>query len=211
MARPFSRRTLIFLFSTIVLCALSVWTLDGAVAHFCSKSWLYYHQHQFAVGAGVLLAPLLVIAAICIGWISLQGRLSRFSEAAILATVSATVGFAINNLVLKPVFGRRDVDVFLYHPKNAGFYALQGTWKASFPSGHMVIVSGLLTIAWLWYPRFRAGYCAIVISACLILVIGEWHFVSDTLAGIVWGSFLALSITNLWQRYIETYRAQRDV
>src|ERR1700749_2332126 len=141
-------RSTIFLALGGLLCLLAIVTIDGPVAHLFSKSTLYMQQKDFAVGAPLLLIPVVLMTVCCAAFILLARRLSQIAETIITAGISAFVGFVFNNFGLKPVFGRQNVEVFLYHPQQAGFFPFEGNWKASFPSGHMVIVASILTIVW---------------------------------------------------------------
>jgi membrane-associated phospholipid phosphatase len=190
------------LFAASILCVVAILTIDEPVAWLFAHSFLYRDQNKFAIEAHVLLAPLLAISVCCFAWFLVQRKLSRSAEVIILATTSALLGFAINNLLLKPFFGRQTVDFFFFKPERSGFFPFEGSWKASFPSGHMVIVAAIVTILWNFFPRLYPVYIAALVFAASLLVVGEWHFVSDTIAGVIWGSVFALFILRLWRRVV---------
>lgn len=183
-----------------VLCVFAILTIDEPVAWFFAHSFLYHDQEKFAIGAHVLLAPLLATSGCCVVWFLLQRKLSRSAEVIILASTSALLGFAANNLLLKPLFGRQTVDYLFFKPEQSGFFPFEGSWKGSFPSGHMVIVAAIVTILWHFFPRLYPIYIAALVCAASLLVVGEWHFVSDTIAGVIWGSMFALFILELRRR-----------
>jgi membrane-associated phospholipid phosphatase len=179
---------------------VAIFTIDAPIAWLFAHSFLYRDQKKFAIGAPIFLAPLLAMSGYCGAWFLLQRKLSRRGEAVLLASASALLGFVANNLLLKPLFGRQTVDYFFFKPEQSGFFPFDGSWKGSFPSGHMVIVAAIVTVLWHFFPRFYAIYIAALICAASLLVVGEWHFVSDTIAGMIWGSLFALFILRLWRR-----------
>jgi membrane-associated phospholipid phosphatase len=69
----------------------------------------------------------------------------------------------------------------------------------AFPSGHAASVSALATILWATYPRFRRLYAAAVAAIAIALIAGDFHFLSDVLAGGFLGLSVALSILAVWR------------
>jgi membrane-associated phospholipid phosphatase len=184
----------------IILCLFAIFLLDEPVAKLFANSVLHSEQKSIAIGAGVFLAPLGILALI-FAVLALKDRnLSWAREATILASVSSLCGFAINDCILKPLFGRANVDIFLYYYSHYGFFPFQGVAGSSFPSGHMEIVTAILAVLWHYFPKLRALYIAIWSSAAAILVVGEWHFVSDIIAGSYLGGTIALIAKRLWNR-----------
>lgn len=53
----------------------------------------------------------------------------------------------------------------------------------SFPSGHTAALCCLLSILWIFYPRFRTLYALTAIGFSAVLVATNYHFLSDTIAG----------------------------
>ncbi len=99
-----------------------------------------------------------------------------------------------NNTFLKPIFGRTSIDEFLYWPSHYGFYFFKGGWKTNFPSGHMALVVAAATVGWRAFPRLRWMFASAVAIAAFLLLFGEWHFVSDLIAGALWGNLVALMV-----------------
>ena len=63
----------------------------------------------------------------------------------------------------------------------------------SFPSGHSAALCCLLSILWIFYPRFKALYALTAIGFSAVLVATNYHFLSDVLTG----GFLGASIGTL--------------
>jgi membrane-associated phospholipid phosphatase len=88
---------------------------------------------------------------------------------------------------LKVLFGRTWP---LYHHPSLildgayGFNFLRtGSAFESFPSGHMASIAALLGVFWICYPRYRRLYAVSLLSLAVALVVGDYHFLSDVLAG----------------------------
>jgi membrane-associated phospholipid phosphatase len=64
----------------------------------------------------------------------------------------------------------------------------------AFPSGHMASICALACILWVTYPRFKPLYLLGVGIVAIALVAGDFHFLSDVLAGGFLGITVALVI-----------------
>jgi membrane-associated phospholipid phosphatase len=73
-----------------------------------------------------------------------------------------------------------------------------GPQFAAFPSGHTASVSALAAVLWTTYPRFRRLYGVGVAAIALALVAGDFHFLSDVLAGGFLGVSVAVLILAVW-------------
>lgn len=174
------------------LCVLAIFFMDGPVARLFSESVLYQDQKKYAVGSALLLIPLILIAAILIVW--QRRRFHGARHAIILISISAVLALVTNDIFLKPIFGRMSVDEFLYWPSHYGFYFFKGGWKTNFPSGHMALVIAGVTVGWREFLRLRWLFVAVVVVVAFLLLYGEWHFVSDLIAGALWGNLVALAV-----------------
>jgi membrane-associated phospholipid phosphatase len=174
------------------LCVLAIFFMDGPVARLFSESVLYQDQKKYAVGSALLLIPLILIAVILIVW--QRRRFHGARHAVILISISAVLALVTNDIFLKPIFGRMSVDEFLYWPSHYGFYFFKGGWKTNFPSGHMALVIAGVTVGWREFLRLRWLFVAVVVVVAFLLLYGEWHFVSDLIAGALWGNLVALAV-----------------
>ena len=58
----------------------------------------------------------------------------------------------------------------------------------SFPSGHAADVMAVLSILWFSQPRWRLIYALVGFTICAALVVLNYHFVSDVIAGAMLGA-----------------------
>ena len=70
---------------------------------------------------------------------------------------------------------------------------------AAFPSGHTASVSAIAGVLWAIYPRFRLVYAAGVTAIAIALVVSDFHFLSDVLAGGFLGVSVALGMLAAWE------------
>jgi membrane-associated phospholipid phosphatase len=80
----------------------------------------------------------------------------------------------------------------------ASFIFLQGNEHSIFPSGHAAVMMAILSIFWMFWPRYRLLYVAIMLLLCLVLVVGSWHFISDVLAGAFLGASAGVAVRACW-------------
>ncbi|MFN7094006.1 MAG: phosphatase PAP2 family protein [Burkholderiales bacterium] len=66
-----------------------------------------------------------------------------------------------------------------------------GTWQGSLPSGHMTFASSTSVIMYLLYPQYKYIWfgCIGLLTASLVML--NYHFLGDCLAGIALGAFAA--------------------
>ena len=184
---------------TVVLCLFLISLVDDPVARLFVERYRSFHGSKLAVDGVVFVVPISGAVFFLCGYAAFGRRLSRFGEAAMLAGLSAILAFAICDFLLKPVFGRQTVYYYLPDPRLHGFRFMQGGYRSSFPSGHTAIVVSMLTVFWRYYPRWVLLYSALFLVAAIVLVVGEWHFVSDIVAGAFLGAASALAIADRFQ------------
>jgi membrane-associated phospholipid phosphatase len=79
-----------------------------------------------------------------------------------------------------------------------GFFPIHGGpgW-ASFPSGHTAMITAPAAILWQVCPGLRMLWGVLVAIVVAGLILGNYHFVSDTIAGLFVGAGIGLGITKL--------------
>lgn len=91
-------------------------------------------------------------------------------------------------MLLKIVFGRANTRVWLQEPGLYGFHWFQMREGCEgFPSGHMLVIVTLLAAAWRLYPVSRPLCLCTGILLGAALVVTNYHFVSDVIAGAYLG------------------------
>ena len=119
------------------------------------------------------------------------GRLQRLLVAIAVNLVATN---AIKSL-LKGVFGRTWPDSWLGGNPSLIVNGVYGFFPfhfdkahGSFPSGHAAAALAVISILWLSRPRWRWIYALVGFAICAALVVLNYHFVSDVIAGAMLGS-----------------------
>lgn len=143
--------------------------------------------HLDALGAGLGSAVLLTLegltALALIAVRLLRGRLSLFGEALALASLTSMCVYAMNDGVLKLFFGVPGPASVLLDGAHHGFHLLAGGQGSGFPSGHMALAAAFGGTFMTLIPASRWPLSALLVVGAVILVVGDWHFVSDVIAG----------------------------
>lgn len=179
-------------------CALSMLYLDRPVVRFLTS---HIDDRTVLIRLlDVIVVPVPVCAAAVVwcGIAALRGRsVSRLVQTLSLAGFSVTWAVAVNDLMLKPLFGRWNIDDYFLH--RYGFVPFAGSIQSSFPSGHAAILASLLSVFWLRYPRGRTVYAGIAVLLLSDLMMAGWHFLSDVAAGAFVGATAGLMTVALWR------------
>ncbi len=97
--------------------------------------------------------------------------------------------------VLKWIFGRINTRTWLKHPDLYGFHWFDGSKHfQSFPSGHMLVFTPLLLALWHFFPRYRLYYGIGFSCLVIALLVTEYHFLSDIIAGAYIGALVYLAV-----------------
>jgi len=122
-------------------------------------------------------------------------KLLKFLDSLGFMSLSMALAFFIKS-TLQEFFGRigpRYADssalLFLRNKNLYGFHFLQHA--GSFPSGHMCVYGAGLMALSLSYPQFKFVFLSLGIVLGLILILLNYHFLSDVIAG----SYLGLSLS----------------
>jgi membrane-associated phospholipid phosphatase len=151
------------------------------------------------LGSAVFLSLEGATALTLIGVRLVRGRLSPFSEALALASLTSMSVYAINDGVLKLFFGVPNPASVFVDGAHHGFHFFAGAENASFPSGHMALAASFGGAFMTLVPASRWPLSALLLVGAGILVIGDWHFVSDVLAGGFIGLSAGVLAGTLWR------------
>ncbi len=106
-----------------------------------------------------------------------------------LIMYTAPASYVIKSL-LKYIFGRVNTREWLMKPELYGFHWFQGGEGFSgFPSGHMAVFTALAVSLWRYYPGYRPVCIIFLLALALALIITNYHFLSDVIAGAYAGVF----------------------
>jgi len=197
-------RTWLFAFAaTIVLTLVCIAYVDRPVALFFDG----HLRHTAAWGwLSRALAPLdlVVITALlflfgCGAWV-LSGRLLAPGSRTPLLCSWAGMWATAADIIFKRIFGRAWPDPGYVQNRVYEFRLLHGGphWE-SFPSGTAAISAAIASVLWIVMPRWRALSAFIVVLLCVTVVITNYHWVADVIAGTFLGTSIGWMTVHLQQ------------
>jgi membrane-associated phospholipid phosphatase len=126
----------------------------------------------------------------CSVWLISGHQLRPWTGFPFLCSCSVIVAVA-TEMIFKRVFGRGWPDPTFVRDHLYGFHLLHGeTHWDSFPSGTASVSAAILAVLWILKPRVRAAGLLIVILVIAAVVVTNYHWLSDVIAG----AFLGISI-----------------
>lgn len=164
--------------------ALRNWIFAFAI----TAAWVWMDRALAPLDLTLAMALLFVLA--CGIWAS-SGRLlplwTRTPRLCGWAAVWATVA----TFVFKRLFGRAGPDPAYVHDHLYGFRLLHsGPHWHSFPSGTAAISVAIVSVLWILLPRWRALGVLIATLLCVTVVLTNYHWVGDVIAGTFLGAFI---------------------
>ena len=175
-----------------VLTLFCVLLIDVPVALFV-KNYFYSNSRWSTLTSNLpdLLSVVVLVATSAGLWMYLvrsrRGIYDHLTSLAKLITWSAPASYVTKHF-LKYVFGRCNTRRWAIEPAEYGFYWFQRRPMCDgFPSGHMVVMVTLLAALWRFYPRTRPYCLAAAVLLAVALVVTNYHFVSDVVAGAYLG------------------------
>ncbi|MBU6443015.1 MAG: phosphatase PAP2 family protein [Alphaproteobacteria bacterium] len=200
MKQPFSGLG-IWLVSLLV-CAVTVGLAFLFVDMPVARAVYPFSGSLGALGAGLGSAVLLTLEALVVLILALirltRGRLSPFGEALAIACLSSICAYAIDSNVLKICLGVPNPSA-VFGGAQHGFNFLKGAHSSSFPSGHMVLAAAFCGVFMRLYRSAIRPLSALLCVAAVLLVLGNWHFVSDVIAGTFIGVSVGLLAGQVWR------------
>ena len=164
------------------LAALSFAHIDVPLALHFRYGSRFLKPLNTAFGAAVILS---VESAVTLGLILarvVRGHISRFGEALAIACLASICAYSINSQVLKPFFGVPTPAEVLQGARHT-FNFMTGSGESSFPSGHMVLAGTFAGVFMRLYKSSIPSLTALLALAAGLLVVGDWHFLSDVIEG----------------------------
>ncbi len=171
-----------------VLALLCFRSLDVPTAVVFWKISRFLHPLNKPFGAPILLAIEAVVVVVLILARLVRGHLSLLAETIAVACLASICAYDINSQVLKPFFGVPNPTAVMHGAKHA-LHLWRGSGHSSFPSGHMVLAGALAGVFMRVYRVSIWPLSALLSLAAALLIVGDWHFLSDIIAG----TFLGLS------------------
>ena len=155
-----------------------------------------------------LLFPLVCIATV-IMWIDYfllkrSGRDGGKRRFVLLAATAIPLSYLLK-AVLQAIFGRGYTRKWLHHHGSSGFNWFHG--DGGFPSGHMLVFTAFFAAVWYHFPRYRVPSVLAVLLLGMALILTDYHFLSDVIAGIC----LGILVTTMTGRALEwVYASDRS-
>lgn len=113
-------------------------------------------------------------------WKGIHNNTSRFFQ---LIGYTVPTSFILKS-VLKYLVGRTNTRVWLLNPSLYDLHWFHGGGQhGSFPSGHMAVFTALMLGASRHYPRFHIVFLGSLFLLAVALIVTEYHFLSDVVAG----------------------------
>ncbi len=176
---------------------ISFVTLDVPVAHGMWRVGRHLSSMSAPFGATVILTlEAAVVLSLIVARLT-RGHISRFGEALGLACLASICAYGINDQVLKPFFGVRP-PAAVVHGASHVFHLAMGLAVVSFPSGHMVLAGAFAGVFMRLYRASILPLSGLLLLAAALLVVGDWHFVSDVIAGTFLGVSAGILAGELW-------------
>ncbi|HUL00025.1 MAG TPA: phosphatase PAP2 family protein [Nitrospirota bacterium] len=195
----------------VVLITVSYVYLDKGVALAIKKLWLFNTRLSFFSTDIPDFLPLLVSLITGTAWFvffylarkNIYNSHTRFFQL-IAITVPLT---NVVKTMLKFVFGRINTRFWLQHPGANEFHWLHGSANFSgFPSGHMAVFTVLIIALSIFYPRYQTFYIACLTLLALALIVTNYHFLSDIIAG----AYVGLIVHAVTQYFLTFQRGPKN-
>jgi membrane-associated phospholipid phosphatase len=155
-----------------------------------------------AFGATVVLSLESVVTLGLVFARLIRGRLPRSGEALAIACLASICTYGINDAVLKPCFGVPVPGAVMAGTIHA-FHFLAGAGNFSFPSGHMALAGSFAGVFISLYRVSLLPLIVLLLLAGALLVIGDWHFLSDVVAGGFVGLSSGMLAGGAWSLHSE--------
>lgn len=198
------------LIATILAIAICIRWLDAPIALALHPHAGRYSGLGNSFDSSILVrGEIIVIAALAIARL-IWGTLPDYARALFLASCSSLIAFEANEYILKVIFGRQTPMEFLQVPAVYPFHFLQGDDHSSFPSGHMVMATTFAVVIGRNIPGTAPFLITMLCFGAFALLLGDWHFVSDTLAGAFVGWTAGLMATKIWKQQDEAAVSAAD-
>ena len=188
---------LLSLLACAAVAALCFAEMDVPVAHHVWNLRHHLSSLNAAFGITLILAAESAVVLSLIVARLVRGHISRFAETLAIACLASICAYGINDQVLKPFFGvQSPADVV--HGARHAIHLMNGFASSSFPSGHMVLAGAFAGVFMRMYRRSIRLLCALLLLAAVLLVLGDWHFVSDVVAGAFLGVSAGMLAAEGW-------------
>ncbi len=143
-----------------------------------------------------LLLQLVCVASLAM-WIAyfyLVRRNERSVHVQFLKLAATSVPFSyILKSLLQTFFGRINTRVWLQNSTSTDIRWFTGLENnGGFPSGHMTVFTAFFVAVWFYYPAYRPISALALSALAMALILTNYHFMSDVIAGFYVGLLVTL-------------------
>lgn len=188
-------------FLGLAICAtivsLAFGHADMPVASYVSRFSKHFADLGEGLGSALILSLETMTALALVIARLMRGRISPFGKVLLLACVTSICAYGINSAVLKVLFGVPNPGQVLEGARHT-FHLWSGSRSSSFPSGHMMLAGAFAGVFMRLYPRSIWLLASLLLIAAILLIVGDWHFLSDVVAGAFLGVSGGLLAGEAW-------------
>jgi membrane-associated phospholipid phosphatase len=150
-----------------------------------------------AFGSAVILSAESAVILFTVFARLVRGHISVFGETLAVACLVSMCAYVVNDHVLKVFFGvPNPADVL--HGAEHSFNFWMGSENGSFPSGHMVLAGAFAGFFMRLYKASIRLFSALLLIAAGLMLVGDWHFLSDIIAGAFLGTSAGILAGEGW-------------
>jgi membrane-associated phospholipid phosphatase len=169
-----------------------------------SGLWFWLDRALQPLTAVILLAQLFLLA--CGIWRASGRQLRPWTGTLLLCSLAAMWALAAE-VVFKTIFGRSSPDPAYVQYHVYEFQLLHGgPHRWSFPSGTAIISAAIVAVLWPLIGRWRRLGALVVFALSVAVVVTNYHWLSDVIAGV----FLGVSIGWFTVRLLYPMRFNAD-
>lgn len=206
------KNNLVILLLVVMMTAISYFYLDTGLASIVHR---LISSSDLLIRATSNIPDLLLQIVIAItvscwaGYFFLRRRGGHNRHKRFLQACGTAVPIAfVAKDIFQYLFGRPDPYSWVFDhvlPRFNWFRADKG--YGCFPSGHMTVFTALLMTLWHYYPRYRSIFLGLLFLLAVALIVTNYHFLSDVIAGAYLGAIIASVIDN--GIFLQTPRDER--
>ena len=150
-----------------------------------------------AFGSAVILSAESAVILFLVITRLVRGHISVFGETLAIACLVSMCAYVANDHVLKVFFGVAN-PAEVVHGAGHSFNFWMGSDSSSFPSGHMVLAGAFAGFFMRLYKASIRLFSVLLLIAAVLLLVGDWHFLSDIIAGAFLGTSAGILAGEGW-------------
>jgi membrane-associated phospholipid phosphatase len=185
------------LVASVAIVAFSFLRMDVPTALYFWNAEHLRSPLNVAFGSTVILSAEAAVILFMVLARLVRGHISVFGETLAIACLASMCAYVVNDHVLKVLFGvPNPTDVVRGARHSFNFW--MGSEISSFPSGHMVLAGAFAGVFMRLNKASIRPLSALLLIAAGVLLVGDWHFLSDLIAGTFLGTSAGLLAGDGW-------------